>query len=282
MTFNYIAAKKVFDCKFFINNSSLNVIDIGVQTPSIKRNTIEKFINIENLTSKQDHFYKQIMNLEKFTTKDFFLALGYNDYCSIDINGAENSFQFDLNYDLREFYNFDKTFDLVVNNGTGEHVFNQYSLFKNIHQITNDKGIMLHILPFIDWINHGFYNFNPIFFADLAASNDYEILDISFANRNGAELNLKSKKSIQIMFEQVKPDYESNFKRIIEKGKSQLGKNIFIVAILKKNNNNSFKVPLQGKYLADISDHNSGYSNQKPGSESSFGQEKDSIKRNNK
>ena len=43
---------------------------------------------------------------------------------------------------------------------------------------------MLHILPFIDWINHGFYNFNPIFFADLAASNEYEIVKMSFANRN--------------------------------------------------------------------------------------------------
>ena len=37
---------------------------------------------------------------------------------------------------------------------------------------------MLNILPFIDWINHGFYNFNPIF-ADLAASNNYEIIKIS-------------------------------------------------------------------------------------------------------
>lgn len=278
MTFNYIAAKKVFDCKFFIEDKSPNAIDIGVQTPTIRRNTIEKFINIENLTSKQDYFYKQIMNLENFTTKDFFLALGYNDYCSIDINGAENSLQFDLNYDLYECYNFDKTFDLVVNNGTGEHVFNQYSLFRNIHQLTNNKGIMLHILPFIDWINHGFYNFNPIFFADLAASNNYEILDITFANRNGAELNIKNKKSIQVVFEQIKPDYDSNFKKIIEKTKSQIGENIFIVAVLKKNSNNPFKVPLQGKYLKDIS-NNTDYSTQGSGSESSFGQEMDSIKR---
>ena len=45
--------------------------------------------------------------------------------------------------------------DLVINNGTGEHVFNQHALFLNFHNLTKINGIMLNILPFIDWINHG-------------------------------------------------------------------------------------------------------------------------------
>jgi len=280
MTFNYIAAKKIFDCKPFINNEFSKVLDIGVQTPSIKKNTIEKFVNIENLSSKQTNHYKRIMENEKFTTKDFLLALGYSDYNSIDINGAENSFQFDLNEDLFEFYKFKEVYDLVINNGTGEHIFNQYALFKNIHNLTNTNGIMLHILPFIDWINHGFYNYNPIFFADLAASNQYVILDITLANRNGAELSLKNKKLIQIMFEQIKPDYDSSFKKIIENAKAQLGNNIFLVVILKKVVSKIFSIPLQGKYLLDITGSNTKYDNQGPGSSISFGQEKDGIKRN--
>jgi len=280
MTFNYIAAKKIFDCKPFINNEFSKVLDIGVQTPSIKKNTIEKFVNIENLSSKQTNHYKRIMENEKFTTKDFLLALGYSDYNSIDINGAENSFQFDLNEDLFEFYKFKEVYDLVINNGTGEHIFNQYALFKNIHNLTNTNGIMLHILPFIDWINHGFYNYNPIFFADLAASNQYVILDITLANRNGAELSLKNKKLIQIMFEQIKPDYDSSFKKIIENAKAQLGNNIFLVVILKKVVPKIFSIPLQGKYLLDITGSNTKYDNQGPGSSISFGQEKDGIKRN--
>jgi len=280
MTFNYIAAKKIFDCKPFINNEFSKVLDIGVQTPSIKKNTIEKFVNIENLSSKQTNHYKRIMENEKFTTKDFLLALGYSDYNSIDINGAENSFQFDLNEDLFEFYKFKEVYDLVINNGTGEHIFNQYALFKNIHNLTNTNGIMLHILPFIDWINHGFYNYNPIFFADLAASNQYVILDITLANRNGAELSLKNKKLIQIMFEQIKPDYDSSFKKIIENAKAQLGNNIFLVVILKKVVSKIFSIPLQGKYLLDITGSNTKYDNQGPGSSKSFGQVKDGIKRN--
>ncbi len=279
MTFNYIAAKKIFDCLSIIDAPLPKAIDIGVQTPSIRQDTIEKFINLKNLTKKQDFFYKEIIEKKNFSTRDFFLALGYDEYSSIDINGAENSFEFDLNYDLQETYGFKEKYDLVVNNGTGEHVFNQYCLFKNIHQITNNNGLMLHILPFVDWINHGFYNFNPIFFADLASSNDYEIEDITLANRNGAELSIKNKSSIKILFEQVKPNYESNFKTVLKKARGQLGENILIVVILRKKTIEPFKVPLQGKYLQDISLIDSEYSNQGLGSATAFGQEKDGIKR---
>ena len=89
---------------------------------------------------------------------------------------------------IPEKYKFIKVYDLVINNGTGEHIFDQYSLFKNIHNLCNLNGLMLHILPFIDWINHGFYNFHPIFFADLSAANDYEIIKLSMADRNGNEI----------------------------------------------------------------------------------------------
>ena len=278
MTFNYIAAKKVFDCKSLIEEKLPIALDIGVQTPSISRDVIEKYIKIKDLSSKQEYFYKKILHNENFTTKDFFLALGYDDYFSIDINGADNSFQFDLNYDLSEKYNFNKKFDLVINNGTGEHVFNQFSLFKNIHQITKNNGIMLHILPFIDWINHGFYNFNPILFADLAASNHYEILDIILANRNGGEVFLNNKKKLNKFYEQVKPNYESKLKEFIKLAKKNLNENILLVVTLRKTINNNFCIPLQGKYLADLSDSNE-YSNQSSGSSNAFGQEMDSIKR---
>ena len=278
MTFNYIAAKKVFDCKSLIEEKLPIALDIGVQTPSISRDVIEKYIKIRDLSSKQEYFYKKILQNENFTTKDFFLALGYDDYFSIDINGADNSFQFDLNYDLSEKYNFNKKFDLVINNGTGEHVFNQFSLFKNIHQITKSNGIMLHILPFIDWINHGFYNFNPILFADLAASNHYEILDIILANRNGGEVFINNKKKLNHMYEQVKPNYESRLREFIKLAKKNLNENILLVVILRKSIDNNFRIPLQGKYLADLSVGNE-YSNQDSGSSNAFGQVMDSIKR---
>ena len=144
------------------------------------------------------------------------------DYKSIDINGAYESFQFDLNKNISKTYNFNQKYDLVINNGTGEHVFNQHALFLNFHNLTKNGGIMLNILPFIDWVNHGFYNFNPIFFADLAASNNYKIEKISLANRDGAELKLNTS-DYSIMFEQIKPHRnDSKFNKIIVIAKTKL------------------------------------------------------------
>ena len=105
---------------------------------------------------------------------------------------------------------------------------------------------MLNILPFIDWINHGFYNFNPIFFADLAASNNYELIKISLANRNGAELKLDNN-NFSILFEQIKPHLNnSKFAKMIEIAKEKIGKNILLVVVTKKLSDNDFKIPYQG------------------------------------
>lgn len=279
MTFNFIAAKKAHDCLSFINQKHPLVMDIGVQTPSIGKNLINNYVKLDScLTNKQEIYYKKIIDEKSFTTKDFFLALGYDNYFSIDINGANNSYQFDLNHEINES-KYSEKFDLVINNGTGEHIFNQYSLFKNMHYLTKKNGVMLHIMPFLDWINHGFYNFNPILYADLAAANDYRILDISLANRNGAELSIIDKEKLNIMYEQVKPNYQTGFKKLLFDARKKLGENILLVAILEKIKANDFAVPLQGKYLDDISSIETEYVNQGIGSSSSFGQEKDSIKR---
>ena len=170
MTFNPLAASSSIESFFLINGNNKSALDIGAQTPSISTDFIESLIKkynqldksqIENLNLLKEKTMKKI----QFTTHEFFLSIGFKIYNSIDINGAYESFEFDLNKDILSVYKFKKKYDLVINNGTGEHIFNQYSLFLNMHNVTKKNGLMLHLLPFIDWINHGFYNFNPIFFA---------------------------------------------------------------------------------------------------------------------
>ena len=138
---------------------------------------------------------------------------------------------------------------------------------------------MLNILPFIDWINHGFYNFNPIFFADLAASNKYDIIKISLANRDGAELKLEGD-NLSILFEQIKPNRNnSRFEKMIEIAKDKIGRNILLVVATRKLTDLSFKIPLQGKYLSDVSTFKTEYQMQDGGSENSANQIADENKR---
>ena len=120
---------------------------------------------------------------------------------------------------------------------------------------------------------------NPIFFADLAASNNYEIEKISLANSNGNELKLEDK-HLSIMFEQIKPHRnDSKFNKIIEIAKTKIGKNILLVVILKKISDDKFKSPLQGKYLSDIVNFESDYVFQEKGSAEGKNQISDSNKR---
>jgi len=287
MTFNPVAASNIIESLNFIDSKNKTSLDIGAQTISINGNFINflikkyKFLNDDQI-HQLNILKKKDFNKQKFFTKDFFLALNFKSYDSIDINGAYESYKFDLNKDIFLEYNFNKKYNLVINNGTGEHVFNQQALFSNIHNLVEKNAIMLHILPFIDWINHGFYNFNPLIFADLAASNNYEIIKISFANRNADEILLE-KKDYNILFEQIKPLKEDGrFKKVIDYAKEKLGLNVLVVAMLKKKDSDDFKIPLQGKYLADLSktNLNNDYINQKIGSANAKNQISDNDKRN--
>tara|TARA_B100000963_G_C22614715_1_gene666696 strand:+ start:1495 stop:2340 length:846 start_codon:yes stop_codon:yes gene_type:complete len=280
MTFNPIAALNVFESRNMISYENPKAIDLGSQTASINNVFIQSLIKQNKMLNKsQKDGLVNLSNKKNFTTEDYFISIGFKEYRSIDINGAYKSLQFDLNKNILETYNYNKKYDLVINNGTGEHVFNQYNLFLNFHNLTRRNGIMLNILPFIDWINHGFYNFNPIFFADLAASNNYKIIKLSLANRHGAELKLEGD-NFSILFEQIKPEKNnSKFKKMIEIAKDKIGKNILLVVITRKMSDSIFKIPLQGKYLNDVKNFKTEYQSQEKGSANAINQVADNDKR---
>ena len=282
MTFNPVAALNVIECRNIISNNNPKAVDLGSQTSSINDIFVKNLVdNNKTINSIQKKNLINLSNSQSFTTEDYFKSVGFKEYKSIDINGAYNSLQFDLNKNILETYSHNEKYDLVINNGTGEHVFNQYALFLNFHNLTKLNGIMLNILPFIDWINHGFYNFNPIFFADLAASNNYEIIKISLANRNGSELRLNDE-NLSILFEQIKPNRnDSKFEKMIDIAKTKLGRNILLVVITRKLSDNIFKIPLQGKYLSDVSNFKTDYNSQESGSAIAANQIADNNKRNN-
>jgi hypothetical protein len=111
-------------------------------------------------------------------TKDWYLSLGFGSYMAIDVNTERDAVAMDLNVDIPKTYNFQQQFDLVTNNGTGEHVFNQYMVFKNAHDLCRTGGYMIHVLPFYRWVDHGFFNYNPNLFPCLANQNGYELLEL--------------------------------------------------------------------------------------------------------
>ena len=99
---------------------------------------------------------------------DYYRLLGFTDYQAIDVNDRYGSLVMDLNRDLAAAYDYGDTFSLVTNNGTGEHVFNQDAIYRNVHQLTRVGGLMLHVMPFYEFVNHGFFAIQPNLYPALA------------------------------------------------------------------------------------------------------------------
>jgi hypothetical protein len=80
-------------------------------------------------------------------------------------------------------------YDVVLNFGTTEHIFNQLNSFKSLHEAAKIGGIIYCQLPATGYFEHGYFCYTPLFFRDLAKANDYEIVD-SFLTMAGRS-NLK-------------------------------------------------------------------------------------------
>ena len=176
------------------------------------------------------------------SVKEFYLANGYDNYIALDVNTQKDAIICDLNVHVSH-QGITNQYDLVTNNGTGEHIFNQYMVFRNHHDLTKEGGIMLFCLPLSPWINHGFFNYNPILFRDLSAINDYEVIYFWVGNRWGNYRTLPE----DLLYKEKRPQELINIIHAISsKGDA------FCTVAMRKINNNEFNMPVQGKYQKDI------------------------------
>jgi hypothetical protein len=102
------------------------------------------------------------------------------DYRDCDINGAAD-LVCDLNKPLdRSLADSAQT---VLNGGTIEHVFDVAKALVNMHEMTRIDGTMIHLAP-LSFYEHGFYNFNPLFFRSIAEANCYRMIAEAFYEMN--------------------------------------------------------------------------------------------------
>jgi hypothetical protein len=123
--------------------------------------------------------------------KTFGLAKIYYEFIynckrlvSIDMGGTDAAIRHDLNLPLA----MSEQFDIAINNGTAEHVFDLSQFFRTMHERTKPSGLIIHEAPFTGWIDHGFYCFQPTFFFDLAYANKYHVVLIAHCDFIGREL----------------------------------------------------------------------------------------------
>jgi hypothetical protein len=161
--------------------------------------------------------------------------LDYRSITAIDLHGTPSA----LRYNLNEPVSMDRQFHVVINTGTAEHVFNVFQFFRTVHECTCPGGLMIHAFPFMGWLDHGFYNFNPTLIADLAAANQYVLMLWVYSE------------SQPFRFVQIK-----NIEQLHEmKKRGELHENSMLHAVMRKpQQENPFIPPMQGYYSGKLSD----------------------------
>lgn len=97
------------------------------------------------------------------------------EYMCIDLNGENESKKWDLSEPLKT----NKTFGLVGDLGTSEHVKDLFQCFDNVNKLTKVGGLMFHENPKTgNWPNHGYHYRTTKFYEELAALTGYKILHL--------------------------------------------------------------------------------------------------------
>lgn len=113
----------------------------------------------------------------RLTAQDFFLRLGFRGAESLDVSGYEGATHiFDLN-DEELPVTLQGRFDLVLNGGTLEHVFHLPNALTNITRMLRVGGVVVHVLPCNNWVDHGFYQFSPTLMFDYYRAAGFQLLE---------------------------------------------------------------------------------------------------------
>ena len=91
-------------------------------------------------------------------------------------------------------------YDSVINFGTSEHILNQMNVFATVHAATKVGGMIMHSVPSVGYVDHGYFCYTSRFFFDLAGYNQYEVVDMWYDGPSGQENVFASARQYQTYF----------------------------------------------------------------------------------
>ncbi|RMF43450.1 MAG: class I SAM-dependent methyltransferase [Planctomycetota bacterium] len=115
---------------------------------------------------------------ERFTSDvAFFSLLGVDECLAMDYSDYEGAtILADLNQPVaEELY---ERFDVIIDAGTLEHVFNIPCSLSNLARMLRPGGRVVHMNPANNYVNHGFYQISPTLYADYYRANRFDDLHV--------------------------------------------------------------------------------------------------------
>jgi SAM-dependent methyltransferase len=223
------------------------ILDIGPQNVYFcTTDQIMSFVLGQGGDITGDRFSNAAKKLEYFSTPrkgertTFFSEIADLtgiEYKAFDVCPAPKTELLDLNFDRlpakdRNYY------DVVLNFGTTEHVFNQWNSFALMHEALKPGGVLYCVLPASGYLDHGYYCYTPLFFKDLAKANGYKMVDMFVAQAGESRLkalNMDMRRETQFL--------QSNSARLAPDEDRIWSYNIHVV--MKKTTDSAFRCALE-------------------------------------
>ena len=123
-------------------------------------------------------------------TEGLFAALGADQVTSLDIGtdcdlSADLTDDFASNKAMRPYFG---RFDVIIDYGTSEHVFNFTQALVNAYNLLADNGVYIFDLPLSGWASHCLYQFTPSYFLSVGASPYFDLTHYFFHRKRGESI----------------------------------------------------------------------------------------------
>ncbi len=158
----------------------IDTLNFLIKTPiNIKNSTIlslgNPFLTKDIFKSKliSSEQKKILYSIEKKKQIKYLLnnILGAKKIDILDISDEEGAdYIFDFNKPICDFLS-EKKYNIILDFGTSEHIFNRSNVIENIFKLLDIGGIYLFHLPAGGQIDHGFIQYSPSFMYDLCFAN---------------------------------------------------------------------------------------------------------------
>ena len=189
------------------------------------------------LALAKEHEYR---TLEKEKTVQSLMRDRYaiGSYFDCDLN-AKADLYMDLSKPLDP--NLCGRFRTILNGGTLEHIFDIRQALANVHDLTCVGGNIIHLAP-MTWIDHAYFNFNPLMFRAIAESNNYALHIEAFHFVSPPTSGCDGKAKVHFIADGSGKRQADEMVPEILNG-STLPANVLYMVALRKHNKVDFKTP---------------------------------------
>lgn len=161
----------VFMCQARSDGVSFRkTLTLGRQNLYVDDKTLKNLAREFNIGKPALLEYKSLYSeefLRQFLIAEEITSLDYSDYEGADINH-------DMNLPIPE--HLEEKYDVIIDGGTLEHVFNFPVAISNCMRMVKSGGRLFIFTPTNNQMGHGYYQFGPeLFFRTFCASNGFKI-----------------------------------------------------------------------------------------------------------